>query len=372
MPLTFEFANWSPSLFDIIKMLQDEDVLAGEAIAAGGLGEPARLSTLEIQDHTAFREFGFGIFLAWLHEHKFGAGGKFPSQGSYHLVYLTDDTALFLSHLRNRHAIDPYGQKTWVGKEAFIPNLPTGNWACDNCALRWALKYNHSCLTFEEGFDASSPEGMPIGPGGACEQCKSGMRDWLIAQILRDDRDAVLLGGDGLLLEASPRLFQFVFKSAQSTPEELFNSFLVIDVGLNNGFAWGISNAELSQPISSDEIDGLLFDDGGERLMAIETTRSYHIHAGHLRRKIKTASSLAVLAENTLLAYLTLADPSSMEDRECHNVEFLSSRNLFSLVGVPDRFKVVRTLNRCRRRQVEEVFDHYLDQLNQLARQTDI
>lgn len=364
MPNEPQFAKCSPVLLGMVSILRDQGILTADAPTTA-LDEPVRLAALQLEDDTAFAEFGFGIFLAWLHHHKFGKDRGKP--GSYHLLYLTDQATLFLCRLRRMHTVIRFREKTYVDRGSVLQPFPTGDRDCQACPLRWALKYNHSSLMPREGLDAVDPCELSAHAEGGCEDCKEATREELVKRILHCDRNCVSLGGDGCVLAAPPPLFDFAFTSPESTPEELFNSYLVLHLGLKNQFTLGVACAELSQPVRCDELDAVVFDEDGGRLMAVETTRSYRLNAHHLRRKIKIASSLPKTAQSTRLAYLTLGDRSTIAQREDRKVQSLRARGLFDLICMPDNLRIVRELERFERAPFHQLFEHYLQQLERLV-----
>jgi len=329
------------------------------------------LTNLEVSDSRAFHDFGLGLFLAWFHHHKFSQQ-QLNEEGSYHLLHLTSDRALFLCCL-DRTGVTPFfGKRPYVGEDRFFPSLPSGDRDCDRCAIRWALRYNHSCLAYGDESSTLDWARSPIGHVSGCADCRGGTRDWLVAQILADERNAAPLGGQGCVLQANPALYEFAF-SWQAPPEALFNAFLVIQVGVQHGFSGGISCAEIVEPVRSSELDGFVFDTDGARVMALETTAKYEIDSKHLRSKMQAAALLPHLSKNGAYAYVTLSDPRKVSraagDRGNWALcEMLREKLRFRLVGVPPGLLSVQKASPpFQGDRLRKLFEHFVEELEQLA-----
>ena len=374
MPAPFEFAGWTPTLLDTLKALRKEGILSGDVRRVKEDSPAVQLSNLELTDSSVLREFGFGLFLAWFYDHKFG--DKYRDAGSYHLVAIDDDTTLFLCHHSHTRSVNFFAGKTYVGCEEILPtDIRTANGACQQCPIRSALKYNYAALRLDTTPTACDPDQFAADAEADCGACEKQLAEWLKAQIRADDGAAVLLGGDGCLVEATPRLYEFFLRPGATSAEQLLNSFLVPDLGLRHSFFGGMSGSAIRTPVLTGEIDGFLYGKDGATIVSFETGRGHEIVSEHLRKKMAAAAALSKAAPEASFGYVTLSIGDTVRGGDRGNLalaELLARQVRFEIIGAPPGLTLPKaSTDRFSKAPLRALFEHYLTRLDQLVPQTD-
>lgn len=359
-------------LVSLIKTLNKYEVLRSDYSLVDNSIE---ITSYKILNKKVFLEVGFGIFLGWFYDHK---RERFDT-GQYNFINLDKDYTLFLYKSPNMLTINNYKPDIYV--EKMFDGTPSGSRRHRLCPLCHLLKYNLGCLD-EELKDID----VPISSGESCLKHKEEIKAWVIKKIKENEKCGKMLGGDSCLLHVNPEIFEILFtektvrelnekeKAGYNSLEELLNSFLVLYVASLHEFKSIASNARITSPILSHEIDAFLWNKRDSFLIVLETTGESAIDRNHLKRKIYTATVLHTLdISNYVYKYITLGCEDDLRGNSGHVwlYEKLGEKYgvPFDLIPLPNRFKDVKDKNnRFKSKTFREIYQHYLDGLNNIFR----
>lgn len=275
---------------------------------------------ISLKNKEAFLEFGFGLYLLWLHAHK---------RGRYPLLYFTkvnSDNTLFVvtpyedsSYLIRPKGYQP-GQLYIDEIESCFPT-PNKSGNCQFCYVRNSLLFNISFFAHTEAFRVFFTDKFlekiqqDFPKKGRCESCKSNYFKWIREKITQKENFGVCLGGYPALLKVSPKIFKILFSAPLETSElnqesiKLFDYFLTVYLADKFCSTKYTSNSIVISPFSSFEVDVaiLIEKDSVRNLLVVETTSYYHEYE-RLKNKLLNYSALSKGSHDKFLyLYVTLS-----------------------------------------------------------------
>lgn len=345
----------TPSFSTFLSSLQDAELI-----------KVSTENTISIKNREGFLEFGFGLYLLWLHFHK---------RLRYPLLYFTkldSEHTLFL--------VTPYEDSSYlVRPKGYSPGqlyvddlekcLLTKPQNCPFCYLRNSLVFNLSFFAqtgafkgfLTDSFLKKIQRDFPK-KDVDCKKCKPKHLQWIRDKIIEDDKIGVCLGGYPALLRVSPKIFKVIFTEPLA-PNQLrqdaikfFDYFLAVYFAEKFGSSKYTSNSSTTSPFISFEIDVAILVEKGpiQNLLVVETTSHYHEN-DKLKNKLLNYSALSKGDYGKFLfLYVTLAQEASVkfgrdikklgpDNRDTGTFSSLMSNKDFVHISLPHDFKDIDT-----------------------------
>jgi len=258
---------------------------------------------LIIIDKKKFLEFGFGLYLLWVHIHK---RQKIP------FLYFTEIKAghtlfLVLPSAENPYFIAPRDH----GKgKFFLDRIEKGFFTnpgnCFFCDLHNSLLAN---ISYFKNTDAFRPflttdrlgkltKNFPKIKKGQCSSCSTAHFNWIKEKILQDDNYGLMLGGYPAVLETPFNIFEILFNEPIELSElhretgSLFDFFLCVYLAHKFESGTYFANSKIKKPFCSHEIDvGVIIEKKSKCLLIVETASFYH-SLSSLKNKLLNYSAL--------------------------------------------------------------------------------
>lgn len=255
---------------------------------------------LEIPSKSLFLEFGYGIFLLWIHIFR-----RPHILRAFFTGIEKDKTLLLISPYRE----SPYFSvpEKYVSGQFYIEKLKedyrsTDGFDCKFCDILNSICMNVNFFKVSQALgnflnqDTQRAIYKGLRPKPPCGLCRERILKWLRSSLLKDERYGALLGGYGTVLKIESKPFEFLFKAPldeHRTVGTLFDFFLTVFIASELNSNIFTADSTLKTPFFSYEIDCGAFtkNDSQRRLFIVETTSAGHPH-DKLKNKALTYSAL--------------------------------------------------------------------------------
>jgi hypothetical protein len=294
--------------------------------------EDAKLLTLRadnsisILDRLKFVEFGYGLYLLWVHIHK-----RRPKIPQAYFSGIDSDHTLFLisPYNGNPHFSIP---DDYLPGQFYLGNLvahyhgnPTN---CKFCDLLNSVLWNISYFKQRKAFanfltkDCLGKISKPLTPRPDCKKCKDNLLNWVKGKILEDERFGLMFGGYPAILKTPIEPFRLLFVEPipgdfKQTTGSFFDFFITVHIAERLGAKIYTADARMKTPFASYEIDcGIYVEkNAAKQLFVVETTSLSHT-LERFKNKLLTFSALKEHGfDKMVYVYLTLGqNPSVMEE----------------------------------------------------------
>jgi len=320
---------------------------------------------ITIRNKDQFREFGFGLYLLWLHVH------KRPRTPLLYFTGIGSDETLFLvsPYQDNPYFCCPKGYRPG---QLYVDTLEkcfkTNPSDCQFCDLRNSLLVNISYFKHTSafrGFLSDQQLGQIKGDFPKirnCSECKPRYFSWLHRKVREDDRQALCLGGYPALLKTPIRPFELLFREPREADRlkvetgTLFDSFLTVYLAEKFGSTKYTANAAITSPFASFEMDSAVLIQGksGTNLLVIETASYYH-DLKTLKNKLLNYAALSRRGyDKFLYIYLTITQSPKVSirketrelqetDRDLGALSSIMTENNFKCLNLPPAYKDLDT-----------------------------
>lgn len=299
------------------------DFLAG--LDDTGLIELKEKDFLGIPNMPHFLDFGYGIFLLWIH-----ASRRARNLRAYFSKLDENHTLLVISPFNN----NPYFSvpPDYLPGQFYIDDIrrnyhTISSHNCKFCDLVNSIFLNVGHLKQTRAFgsfldtDVLREISNRVKARPPCPSCKEWIFKWIRQSIVKDERFGLVLGGYPTLLKVPHRSFQFLFtvpleEEMPRTLGNLFDYFLTTLIASELNSNVFSANSCIKTPFHSYEIDCGVYAKG-KGLFVIETSSGPHNLDG-LKNKFLTYSALMGINGLSKLIYLyvTLASKPSVHLRE--------------------------------------------------------
>jgi hypothetical protein len=320
---------------------------------------------IRLNNKDQFKEFGFGLYLLWLHIH------KRPRTPLLYFTGIGSDQTLFLvsPYQDNPYFCSPKGYRPGqLYVDALEGCFKTNPNDCQFCDLRNSLLVNISYFKHTNAFKEFLTDqrlGQIKGDFPKirnCAVCKPRYFSWLKRKIREDDRQALCLGGYPVLLDTPAKPFELLFREPREADRlkvetgNHFDSYLTVYLAEKFGSTKYTANAAITSPFASFEIDSavLVEEKSGTNLLVIETASYYH-DLKTLKNKLLNYAALSRRGYNRFIyIYLTITQSPKVSirretrelqetDRDLGALSSIMTENNFKYLNLPPAYKDLDT-----------------------------
>jgi len=273
-----------------------------------------------IRDTNAFLEFGFGLYLLWIH------ATQRQKHFSLYFTPLGDNTTLLIvslydstSHFSLPSGYDPGSY--YLDSIESLHSANPGN--CNYCHLRNSFLLNLSHFKTSQAFSKfltathlrKIQEAFHKNTADKCKACSDSYYSWLRSKINENELYGIVLGGYPIVLKIRSEIFQLLstepieINRISRRTMEYMDFFFAIYLANYLKAKNYVADSTVSEPFTSYEIDCVIEigESPSNNLLVLETT-SFHHNIRKLRNKLLTYSALKTHISGTFLyIYLTLA-----------------------------------------------------------------